>query len=134
MDIDKQELNLWMSIGIVNAAVLYVASLFFPAYVVVGNEFIENWMAVVLTAFLLTLLLALTKPIMKAANLKVKGDLPINITYGIANIVGLWILAKLARYVGFGVSSVVVVVVLGVVLTLLQFVVWKGFAGKKGKK
>lgn len=131
MNKDKQELNLWLSIGLVNAAILYVVSLFFPDFVVVGNEFIEGWMAVILTSLLLTVLLVLVKPLMKSASLKVKGDLPINITYGIANIVGLWVLAKLARYVGFGVSSFVVVIVLGVVLTLFQYVVWKGFVGKK---
>lgn len=131
---DKQELNLWLSIGIVNAAAIYVTSLFFPAYVVIGNEFIEGWMAAILTALLLTVILALVEPVMKAAKLKVKGDLPIGVVYGLTNMAGLWVLARLARYVGFGVSSFVVVIALGVVLILLQFVVWKGLVGGKGRK
>lgn len=131
---DKQELNLWLTIGIVNAIALYLASLVFPAQVAIGNEFVENWMAAILTAFLLTVLLALTKPVMKAANLRVKGDLPINITYGITNTLGLWVLARLAKYIGFGVSAFWVTIALGVVLTLLQFAVWKGYSDKKGNK
>lgn len=131
---DKQNLNLWLSFGVVNAATIYVASLFFPAYVVIGNEFVENWMAAVLTALFLTVILALVDPVMKAAKLKVKGDLPMGVVYGLTNMAGLWVLARLARYVGFGVSSFVVVIALGVLLTLLQFVVWKGLVGGKGRK
>ncbi len=133
MDKNKK-LNFWMVVGVVNAIVLYTSSLFFPTYVVIGNEFIEKWMAIILTAFLLTVCVAFTKPVMKAAKLKVKGDLAINITYGIANIVGLWIIARLAKFVGFGISSFWVVIALGVLLTLIQYAVWKILAGRKGKK
>ncbi len=131
---EKKMLNFWVAIGVVNAVLLYTASLFFPAYVVLGNEYMESWIAVILTGFLLTVCVALTKPVMKAAKLKVKGDIAINITYTIANIVGLWILARLAQFVGFGVSSFLVVIVLGISLTLIQYAVWKMLAGKKGKK
>ncbi|MBI4990959.1 hypothetical protein HZB96_02585 [Candidatus Gottesmanbacteria bacterium] len=97
---ENKKLSLWLTIGVVNAAVLYAAWLFFPTYVVIGNEFVENWMAVVLTALLLTVLLVLTKPVMKAANLKVKGELSMYLLYGAVNIAGLWVLARLAKYVG----------------------------------
>lgn len=129
-----KKFSLLLTIGVVNAVVLYAAALYFPTYVVVGNEFVENWMAVVLTALLLTVLMVLVKPVMKAANLKAKGELSVYLLYGAVNIAGLWVLARLAKYVGFGVSSFVVVIVLGVVLTLLQLIVWKGLAGKKGRK
>ena len=128
---NKQNLNIWLSVGITNAIALYIASLIFPTGIVFGNESISNWMAVLLTALLLTVVLMLVKPVLKSANLKMKGDLLINITYCIANIAGIWASSRLSIYVGFGVSSLVVVIVLGVVLTLLQYIVWKAMAGKK---
>lgn len=131
---EKKMLNLLVVIGIVNAVILYIASLFFPAYVVIGNEFMESWIALIFTAFLLTVIIALTKPVMRIAKLKVKGDIAINISYGITNIVGLWVLARFAKFVGFGVSSFIIVVVLGVSLTLVQYVVWKMLVGKKAGK
>ena len=130
----NKELELWLSIGVINAVVLYTSSLILPSAVVIGNEFIEKWMATILTAFLLTVLLVLTKPVLKTVGLKVKGDLPINITYGVVNIVGLWVLARLAKYIGFGVSSFWVAIILGALLTIIQFLIWKTVVGKAGRK
>lgn len=127
-------LNLIVSIGVINAIALYLSSIIFPRYIVFGNEFIEGWLAVILTAILLTVIIGMTKPVMKAAKLKVKGDFAINITYGITNIVGIWILARLAKFIGFGISSFWVVIALGVLLTLIQYAVWEILAGRKGKK
>lgn len=127
----KENLVLWLSIAVVNAIVLYAAALLYPAAVVLGNANLSNWMAVIITSVLLTVILWLVKPVMKAANLKLKGDWAINITYLAANMVGLWVLARLANYVGFGVSSFVVVIVLGLILSLVQFAVWKAVGGKK---
>jgi len=125
MDKNKK-LTLWLTILVANAIVLYVASLFFPDHVVLlGNATLTNWLSAVVTALVLTIILRLVKPLLTATNLKVKGDLPINITYLITNIVGLWVLGRLANYVGFGISSFVVVIVLGAVLSLVQYGAWK---------
>lgn len=127
----SQNSVLWFSIALVNAIALYVASLVVPAAVVLGNANLSNWMAVVITSALLTALLWLVKPVMKTAKLKVKSDLAINMTYLVTNVVGLWVLARLANYSGFGVSSYMMVVVLGLVLNTLQYGVWKMLDGKK---
>ena len=129
----SQNLVLWLSIALANAIVLYVASMVVPASVVLGNNAVSNWLAAILTALILTAALYGIKPVLKAVNLQVKGDLSINITYFVTNMAGLWVLGRLANYTGFGVSSFVVVIVLGFVLNLVQYFVWKKMAGA-GKK
>ena len=125
-----QDLVLWLSIALVNVIVLYVAALFYPAAVVLGNANLSNWLAAILTALILTTVLYAVKPVLKTVNLKVKGDLSVNITYLVTNMVGLWVLGRLANYVGFGVSSFVVVIVLGITLSIVQFAVWKALGSK----
>ena len=125
---------LLVSIGVVNAVVLYLANMFFPTYVVLGNNSLSPLFATVITGFLLSATMALPEPVMKAVGLKTKNELYLALVYIVFNVVGLWILARLANYVGFGVSSFIVVIALGFVLNLVQYAVWKMISGKTGKK
>lgn len=124
---------LWLTLGVANALVLYIASMILPAMVVLGNAGLSNFMAAILTAILLTILLYLVKPILKVANVKVKGNMAINVTYGAANIVGLWVLAKMAVYTGFGITGFAVAITLGIILSVVQFGVWKMIGEKQAK-
>ena len=127
----SQNLVLWFSIALANAIVLYIASMVVPASVVLGNNVVSNWVAAILTVLILTAILYGVKPVLKAVNLQVKGNLSINITYLVTNMVSLWVLGRLTNYVGFGVSSFVVVIILGITLSIVQFAVWKALGGKK---
>ena len=131
---DKMDISFWLIMAVANAIVIYLASLLFPMLVVLGNDKVPNILALLFTALLLTLILSLVAPVLKILKLKVTGDLSINTTYGIANIAGLWILGRLASFIGLGISSFVVAIVLGVILSIVQFVLWRTLAGKKGGK
>lgn len=122
--------TLLLAIGIANAIVLYLSNMFFPTYVVLGNNVLSPILATVVTGFLLAAITALPLPIMKAVGLKTKNELYLAVVYLIFNVVGLWVLARLANYVGFGVSSYIVILVLGFVLNILQYGVWKMVSGK----
>lgn len=124
----------WLTMGVANALVLYIASMVFPTMVVLGNAGLSNFMAAILTAALLTVLLYLVKPVLQASKVKVKGNMAINITYGAANIVGLWVLAKMAVYTGFGITGFIVAIALGIVLSAVQFGIWKMIGEKAGNK
>ncbi len=129
----KDDYKMFLGIGLVNAIVLYLASMFFPAFVVLGNSSLSPVVATVITGFLLSGVMALPEPVMKAVGLKTKNELLLALVYLIFNVVGLWVFARLANNIGFGVTSFVVVIALGFVLNLVQYIVWKKMAGE-GKK
>lgn len=116
---------LLLSIGVVNAIALYLANMFFPTYIVLGNSTLSPLLATVITGFLLSAFMGLPEPVMKVVGLKSKNEITLAFVYLVFNVVGLWVLGRLANYIGFGVSSFVVVIVLGFVLNLVQYAVWK---------
>lgn len=122
--------NFWVSVGLVNAIFIYLANILFPADVVLGNDTVSNLIALLIVSVLLTTLLSLVKPLVKALKLQLKNDLVIKLVYGLTNIIGLWILARLAIFIGFGISSFVVAIALGVVLSLAQLLLWKTMVKK----
>lgn len=121
---------LLLSIGIANAIVLYVANMFFPEFVVLGNNNLSPFVATLLTGFLLSAFMGLPEPVMKSAGIKTKNEMYLAFVYLVFNVVGLWVLARLAAFVGFGVSSFITVIVLGFVLNLIQYLVWKAVGPK----
>lgn len=125
---------LFIGIALVNAIVLYAGYMLFPDFIVLGNSSLSPFLATLLTAMLLSSIMTQPEPILKALKLKFKNEIQLGLVYLVANIIGLWVLARLASFIGFGVSSFVVVVILGFVLNLIQYLVWKMLDGKKKKK
>ncbi len=127
----KENYKLLVSISVVNAIVLYVGSMLFPTDLVLGNNILSPVLAALVTGTILSAVMALLEPILKSLKLKIKNEMHLALVYLVFNILGLWVLAKLANYSGFGVSSYMVVVVLGLVLNTLQYGVWKMLDSKK---
>ena len=125
---------LWLLTYFVNAVILYFASLLFPNLVVFGTASITYWEALLVTALLITAALMLTAPIAKTLKFSISDPKLMGLTYGVVNITAVWILARNANWTGFGVSSSWIALVLGVVLNLVQFGIWKSsISGKKHK-
>ena len=116
---------------IANGLIIYLAAYFYPGSVVLGNASLSSMAALIVTAILLTLIISQVEPLLKLAKVRLKGDFAMAIVYGLVNIIGLWIIARTAIYTGFGISTVSVAVILGVVLNLAQYFVWKLVMGKK---
>jgi len=119
-------LGLW----VVNLVIFLVANLFFSDKIVLGNALLPYVAAILITTFLLTAAIFLIKPAVNYTNLKIKGGLNWFLIYIIANIVLVWVLARLATITGFGITSFLVAVVLGIVLNIGQW----GFAKVISKK
>ena len=122
---------MFIPIWLVNAAVIYLASLFYSQDVVLGNAFLPNWIALILVSLILTLILTQVKPVTVALKIKSKSKITIGIISLAVNIVVLWLLARLAIYTGFGVSSVFAVLILGIVLEIVQYGVMRILSGKR---
>lgn len=123
--------NLWILMTAVNALLLYLASVLYPRNIVLGNNVLAPYLAVIITAVLLSVVLSFTLPVARVLKIKEKNELGMSLSYTVANIIGLWLLARMAVFTGFGVSSYVVVVILGLILSAVQYGVWKQFGGKK---
>ena len=128
---DKTQILLLFKMLIANELIIYLAAYFYPGSVVLGNASLSSMAALTVTAILLTLIISQVEPLLKLAKVRLKGDFAMAIVYGLVNIIGLWIIARTAIYTGFGISTVSVAVILGVVLNLAQYFVWKLVMGKK---
>ena len=110
-------LGLWL----VNVLVLLLAWLLGGQIVVLGNVIWPPIMAVLITSLLLSVIIALVKPVFEAVKIKVRNENYWILVYLAANIVGLWVLARLAAYTGFGIVRFWVAIVLGIIITILQW-------------
>lgn len=128
---DKNSAKSLISLWLVNLLVIYFASLFYSQDIVLGNAVLPNWIALVIVSLILTLILAQVKPVIIALKLKSTNKLTRGIISGVVNIVVLWLLARMAIYTGFGVSSVFVVLILGIVLEIVQYGVMKILPGNR---
>jgi len=110
-------LRLWL----VNLLVLLLAWLLGGQIVVLGNVIWPPIMAALITSLLLSVIIALVKPVFEAVKIKVRNENYWILVYLAANIVGLWVLARLAAYTGFGIVRFWVAIVLGIIITILQW-------------
>lgn len=128
---DVSLLQYYFVIGVVNAIAIYLTPNFFPGSVVLGTSTIPPVVAVIISGVLLTLVVSLVDPLMKQAKLKVTNELLWGAIYGIVNIIAVWVIARGAVYTGMGITSFFVAVMLGIILMLLQWGVWKMMLGKR---
>ncbi len=128
---DKTQVMFLLKMLLANGLVIYLAAYFYPGAVVLGNASLSSMAALLVTAILLTLIISQVEPLLKLTKVKLKSDFSMGIVYGLVNIIGLWIIARAANYTGFGISTVSVAVILGIVLNLIQYLIWKMVMGKK---
>lgn len=114
-----------ISLWVTNSIFFYLAFLLWPSAVVLGNNIRSPIVASMLSGFLLTVVVALAPPIMRLTGLKIKEESKQALFYLIFNVVGIWLIARLATFTGFGVVSFWVAVALGIVVNFLQWGVWK---------
>lgn len=129
---DKNKLLVfWLKVAVLNALIIYFSGTYFPQNVVLGNANMSMFASLVVTTILLTLILSQVPHLTQVLKVKMKDDLVMGIYYGVANIFGLWLIGRGAVYTGFGISSSVVAVILGLVLNFGQFLIWKFLFAKK---
>lgn len=108
---------------VINAAILYEASLLFPKSIVLGNANVSPFAATVLTGLALTLLDHYgLEEIKKRKIVKLNKNSKFFVT-ALLNIVVIWILSRLALVFGFGISYWAVALLMGIVLAIPDYLV-----------
>ncbi len=90
---------------VINSLLLYIATLAFPGNFVLGTYRYSVLAAAVISGFVWTLFLWITKPVQ--IRFKIKGELKKSIFFFGVSFVSLWLMARFAPYTGFGVTSFV---------------------------
>ena len=120
----------FLLIWALNALITYVFAYFYPTYYVLGNKFFGPFIAVVLASLIWTGIVWVAKPILKSYVKKLSRSYMF-LFYFIANFVALWLVTRLAPYVGFGVVRFTWLVILAITADLMQYGVWKVLAPKR---
>ena len=123
----------FVAVWLTNSLLLYLASMLYPANYVLGNFRMGSVSAALAAGFVWALLTWLVKPLASKFNIGVEGYLQKTVFYFVANFVALWVTARMAPVVGFGVSSFIYVLGLALVAEFAQMLVWK-FVSPLSKK
>lgn len=107
-----------------NSVVLYLLSLIWVGKVVFGNAIVTPVVGIIFTGFLLTAITHLTQPVLRQLKIKISNENNLTLAFLVVNIVGVWILARLV-ITGFGIAVFWVAIILGIILTAVQWVFWK---------
>ena len=119
---DPKFLKRFVVVWFVNSLAFYLANLFYPQNMVLGNANFSALTAAFVSGFLLTLLLRIAKPfIVKFGVTKMQGRFAMFFFYFLANSFAIWILAKMAPVSGFGISKFYWAFELGFVVSLVQW-------------
>ena len=102
---------LYLGFFVVNSFVVLTANLLFPDYVVLGTEWINKYWAVIHSMGTLSLVNVLTTPC--------DGETKRMRSF-IVNLITVWVMGRLADNLGMGVSSWIVVILLGLFLNAMQ--------------
>ena len=107
----------------VNALVVSLANSLMPQQVVLGTQFISKGWAIIHSMGTLALLTTFAVPFIREYE-KSRGKMLSStewmVAYFVLNFVGIWLIARLAEQLGFGISSWVVALVLAIVLDVVQ--------------
>lgn len=114
-----------ISLWIANSIFFYAAGYLFPSFIVLGNNIRDPISSCLLNGFVLTIILALVPRMLKILSITVAKESNMAFVYFIVNFFTIWLLARLADFTGFGISSFVVALILGAVFNIFQWIIWK---------
>jgi hypothetical protein len=118
----------------VNAVVLGVTAQVFPSSVIFGNEFVPAWMSLSVVSLVLSVLCVALMPVFekvaKQEHIKLK-TAHWMVLYYVVNTILIWMLARLAGILGFGIVSWHVAILLGFVLDFAQGFAYNFVASKQ---
>lgn len=124
----SQLMTTWFSFLVVTLVTYYLVNVLFPDYLVFGTDQISGVAALLQSAALLSLLVVGAIPIIEiiagALNKRIS-DSNWMIIYLAINTVGIWIISRFAEVAGMGISSWIVALVTGFILTLAQGIAYK---------
>jgi len=109
-----------------NSVIIFLVSLLFPLDIVLGNSWLNSFLAALMTGIFITFMAHIVKEIVKLLGLRIKGRLVFFILYFVTNTFGIWILARMPGISGIGISSYYWAIGLGLILNVFQWGVRQG--------
>lgn len=113
----------FLSVWVVNSLLFVILSQVLAANIILGNDRVVAPMAMVFGGLVLTLFVYAVEPVLKKAGYRGKDKKLMLLFYLAANVVGVWIVKRLERITGVGISNTVYVVLFAVVATFAQWAV-----------
>ena len=122
---DQKKAVSFLTFWVVNTVVLLVANSIFGGNVVVGNQSISTGLSAIFAGLVLTALIPLAPKAVEQTGYKIKNQNVWPAIFLASNIVVLWILKRLAMVTGFGISSILWVLILAIIITFVELAVAK---------
>jgi len=122
---DQKKAVSFLTFWVVNTVVLLGANAIFGGNVVVGNQSISTGLSAIFAGLILTALIHLAPIAVEKNGYKIKNQNVWPAIFLASNIVVLWILKRLAMVTGFGISSILWVLILAIVITFVELAVAK---------
>ena len=119
----------YLALFIVNTVVVFLASVVFPLYVVLGTFNLTTSWSLIHSMTLLALANVFVIPFIREYEHRAGKMFTNNqwmALYFVLNFIAVWLIARFADQVGFGISSWLVAAVLAVVLNVVQAIVMMG--------
>ena len=124
---------------LLNSIILYLSGIFFPKNIVLGNVGLSTIMATFVAGFAVAVIGKAIKPIFKKVGLELFKRSGIKLGrehqkflfYWGANSVAIWLAARFSFLLGFGISSYIWALGLGLALNLIQWACWLTLKKKK---
>lgn len=126
----------YIALFIVNTVVVFIASVIFPLYVVLGTFNLTTSWSLIHSMTLLALANVFVIPFVREYEHRVGKMFTNNqwmAVYFVINFIGIWLIARFADQVGFGISSWLVAAVLALVLNIVQAIVMMGLEKFRAK-
>lgn len=118
---DQKKIVEFLAFWVVNTLVLLVSSLIFSGNVVLGNSNLSVAHAAIVCGLIITVFGYLVPTVVKKTGYSIKNENIWGAIYFGANAVIVWVIKRFALILGFGVSSILFVVLVAVLLTVAQW-------------
>ncbi len=132
---DSKNAAINFSINWVGATVIfYIFSLIFSSSVVLGNDKINKFYAVIVAGLVVAVVNFFVSIYYKKLGLKIKDEYMAALSYFIAATVIIWVIKKFALTTGLGISNNAYVLALAAIVAVLKYAVDRGKIVPKAKK
>ncbi len=115
----------FLSLWALNSLLFVIFSQLMAGKIVLGNDRVVAPMALVFAGLILTLVIYTIEPAIKKIGYKGNDKKILLGFYVVANFIGIWVIKRLERVTGVGISSTLYVAILAVIATFGQWFVMR---------
>lgn len=115
---------LYLAYWFVNFLVFYLVGRILPADIVLGNWKFTALEAAIYSSFWLTVLVWTAWDFIYSRGVKFDGGVITLVYFWIVNTLGIWLIARFANILGFGIAGWIWAVIVGALADLAQRVAW----------